>query len=311
VFQSGPCSSRVPVSCSSLSLLFCSWFQVFQSLSYKSIEIHHHNTMDTDTHTRNFYRKFREYTGTREHLEHAPVTALPSNTCVVPVSLAGGRETGTRLEHAPSAQADRTTLFVSTSIESWIADQPGVFARDVQINDTAYRRLDPEYYAWLRSKMHLAKMSVDAGRLGQDQFQELRRRFNAMHEWAVEHFGESRLLDAVRSLDARDYAPPVAEPDTPRRAPQSLESPLSGALALVDEIRDRALALGWTHESLYAHGGSHRTAIGVNRGLVCFLKPSDQMGEVTTHSIEIVLPNNVRQRFYNPNVDQPWIRRVK
>lgn len=32
--------------------------------------------------------------------------------------------------------------------------------------------------------------------------------------------------------------------------------------------------------------------------------------EVTTHSIEIILPNNVRQRFYNPNVEQPWIKRV-
>ena len=28
-------------------------------------------------------------------------------------------------------------------------------------------------------------------------------------------------------------------------------------------------------------------------------------------SIEIILPNNIRQRFYNPNVEQPWIRRVK
>ena len=82
-------------------------------------------------------------------------------------------------------------------------------------------------------------------------------------------------------------------------------------MALVDEIRDRAFALGWTHESLYAHAGSHRAGIGMNRGLVCFLKAADKIGEVTTHSIEIILPNNVRQRFYNPNVDQPWIRRAR
>jgi hypothetical protein len=202
-------------------------------------------------------------------------------------------------------------MFVSTGLESWISDHPGVFARDVQIDDTAYRRLDPEYYAWLRSKMQLAKMAVAAGKLAGDQFDNMRHRFNTMHEWAVEHFGESRLLDAIRDLDARDYAPPVAEPDARSSAPQPANAAWSEALAMVDAIRDRALSLGWTHESLYAQVGSHRAALGVNRGLVCYLKPGEQIGEVTTHSIEIILPNNVRQRFYNPNVDQPWIRRVR
>ena len=80
--------------------------------------------------------------------------------------------------------------------------------------------------------------------------------------------------------------------------------------ALVDAIRDRALALGWTHESLYQTRGSLRFPLGSDYGMVCYLKPGDRIGDVTTHSIEIILPNNIRQRFYNPNVDQPWIRRV-
>jgi hypothetical protein len=82
-------------------------------------------------------------------------------------------------------------------------------------------------------------------------------------------------------------------------------------VAKVDAIRDRALALGWTYESLYATGGSARFAFGRARGLVSYLRPDDCIGEVTTHFIEIILANNVRQRFYNPNVDQPWIRRVE
>ena len=211
---------------------------------------------------------------------------------------------------APDADAPNC-LFVSTSLTTWTTANPKQFARDFQINDTVYRRLDPEYYAWLRSRMVVAKKAATAGHLPPAAFEELRVRFNTVHEWAVERFGESCLLDAIRELDARGYAPPVAEPDAPPRAPQCVESPLQEALALVDEIRDRAFALGWTHESLYAHAGSHRTAIGMNRGLVCFLKAADKIGEVTTHSIEIILPNNVRQRFYNPNVDQPWIRRVR
>jgi len=185
-----------------------------------------------------------------------------------------------------------------------------MFARDVQINDTAYRRLDPEYYAWLRSKMNLAKMAADAGQLGRDAFNELRVKFNAVHEWAIDQLGETALLDAVRTLDGRDYAPPVPERDRPCIS-RSADTAVADAMAKVDEIRDRALALGWKLDSLYATGGSARFAFGHERGLVCYLRPDDRIGEVTTHSIEIILVNNVRQRFYNPNVDQPWIRRVR
>lgn len=213
---------------------------------------------------------------------------------MVPVSVPVSPETG-------------TSLFVSTGLESWGTDRPQIFARDVQINDTAYRRLDPEYYAWLRSKMQLAKMAADVGRLGRDEFEELRRRFNAMHAWAVEHFGETRLVDAVGNLDARDYAPPVPEPETPRQAPRPADIAAAETVAMVDAIRDRAMALGWTHESLYQAGGSARFALARDRGLVCYLKPGDRIGEVTTHAIEIIRPNNVRQRFYNPDVEQPWI----
>ncbi len=161
-------------------------------------------------------------------------------------------------------------LFVSTSLATWTTASPEQFARDFQINDTVYRRLDPKYYAWLRSRMVLAKKAATAGQLDPAAFEDLRVRFNVLHEWAVERFGESCLLNAIRDLDARGYRPPVAEPEAQPRAPQCVESSLPEALALVDEIRDRAFALGWTHESLYAHTGSHRAASGTSRGLIRF-----------------------------------------
>lgn len=43
---------------------------------------------------------------------------------------------------------------------------------------------------------------------------------------------------------------------------------------------------------------------------MCYLKAGDRIGDVTAHSVEIILSNNIRQRFYNPNVDHPWIKRV-
>lgn len=258
-----------------------------------------------DAHTSNSNRKFGVPTRTTGTPGHAPLSQPESINSGGPVSTNEKSGPGTPA-HGPIA-----ALFVATTLESWSTGQPHVFARDVQINDTAYRRLDPEYYAWLRSKMNLAKMAAEAGQLGSDAFNEIRLRFNAVHEWAMEHLGDTALLDAVRTLDARDYAPPILEPDTPRRVAPPPDAARTAATAMVDAIRDRALALGWTHESLYATGGSARFTFGRARGLVCYLRPDDRIGEVTTHSIEIILANNVRQRFYNPNVDQPWIRRMR
>jgi hypothetical protein len=221
-------------------------------------------------------------------------------------------QTATPLSGAPAP----SQMFVSTALDTWLTEHGAAFARDVQVNDTAYRRLDPEYYAWLRSRMMLAKAAASNGQLGLHAFDDLRRRFNAIHQWAVERFGEQELVAAVRSLDAHEYVPPVVEPDLTRhRAAPAITDrnvvPVSPeAAALVDTIRDRALALGWTRESLYQTRGSLRFPLGNDYGLVCYLKPDDRISDVTPHSIGIILPNDIRQRFYSPNVDQPWIKRI-
>jgi hypothetical protein len=217
---------------------------------------------------------------------------------------------------APVHTPVRGHLFASTALDTWITQYAEAFARDVQIDDIAYRRLDPEYYAWLRSRMMLAKTAASTGQIGLDAFDELRRRFNTIHQWAVDHFGEQTLIAAVHGLNSDHYDPPAAETEPPQRAiaPHSIDRnavPVSPeSTALVDAIHDCALGLGWTHDSLYRTRGSLRFPLGSDYGLVCHLKPGDRIGEVTTYSIEIILPNNMRQRFYNPNVDQPWIRRA-
>ena len=83
---------------------------------------------------------------------------------------------------AISAPAAPGSLFVATSLHVWSTAEPDRFARDFQINDTVYRRLDPEYYAWLRSRMVLAKKAAAAGHLDAAAFEDLRLRFNAVHE---------------------------------------------------------------------------------------------------------------------------------
>jgi hypothetical protein len=205
-------------------------------------------------------------------------------------------------------------MYVSTSLEQWITYEPAVFARDVQIDDNVYRRLDPEYYAWLRSKMTIAKSAVAAGKLSASQFENLRARFNAMQDWATVTFGEPLLLDAVRALDARKYAPPISEPWVEHR-PWPVASPSGNdkgfftqpvsdhALECVNAIHERALALGWTHEALYQARGSLRFPFGGDYGLVCFLNPDERIGTVAADSIEIIgpPPQGFRSHFYRRN----------
>ncbi len=203
------------------------------------------------------------------------------------------------------------SLFVSSTLLTWSTETPERFARDFQINDTVYRRLDPDYYSWLRSRMVIAKKAAAAGQIDDAAFEELRCRFNALHEWAIGHFGEERLLDAVHTLRA-DYSPPVPEDDHPRVSlPQVRRSDhvSPDAVTMVDAIAEKALASDWSRERLYDPG---KGLFDPKRGLVCYLKPGDRIGEVTAQSIEIIhpLPTEVRHRFYNPDVEQPWTRKV-
>ena len=206
-------------------------------------------------------------------------------------------------------------LFVSTSLATWTTASPEQFARDFQINDTVYRRLDPKYYAWLRSRMVLAKKAATAGQLDAAAFEDLRLRFNAVHQWAVEHFDEECLLEAVRTIRAAEYNPPMAEDDRPQ-VPEPVTRRSCGdrvsseAIATVDGIAERAVSLGWKRERLCGTGG--HGAFDPRRGLVCLLKPGDRIGEVTSQSIEIIHPppSEVRHRFYNPDVEQPWIKKI-
>ena len=206
-------------------------------------------------------------------------------------------------------------LFVSTSLDTWATNQPEAFTRDFQINDTCYRRLDPEYFAWLRGKLALAKEAADLGRIDRAAFDELRSRFQEIEAWALEHFSSRALLAAMRALETRLYRPPQAESE-PRRgapAPPSREDErISRAVRLVDGIREKALELGWSLERLYRHEGFHKRPFAGVSGLVCYIAAGTRLGEVARQWIEIIgpPPTEVRTRFYNPDVDQPWMVRV-
>ena len=211
-------------------------------------------------------------------------------------------------------------LYVATDLSTWAPKCPDSIARDCHIDDVVYRRLDPEYFAWLRARMFTVKRAADAGHVSPVAFDELRARFNAVQGQAVDLFGEAALVAAVGCFDPETYRPPLPEPDespravepAPARCNPEVER-LARSRELVDEIRERALAVGWTMDGLYFCDGYERRPFTGKYGLVCYVGAQDRIGEVAREAIEIIGPAPVqsRTRFYNLDVEQPWARRER
>ena len=97
----------------------------------------------------------------------------------------------------PKTSTDQPSpvLYVATTLDCWKTDQPDSYARDVGIYGTCYRRLDPEYFAWLGTRMALAQRAAKAGKMTGEQLGDLK------HD--VPHVAE-----AFRRIDAPEV--PVA-----------------------------------------------------------------------------------------------------
>lgn len=224
---------------------------------------------------------------------------------------------------SPQVPADGGALgtpWVSTDLRVWLPSDPSFIARDCQINDRCYRRLDPEYFAWLKLRMHGVKDAADAGRVPAEAFDDLRQRFNDVQTRAIEAFGERNLLAAIRAIDPEKYRPPLPEEFERARPIDSASARtnpeaerLERARALVDGIREQAIALGWKMQSLYYCEGHERRPFGARYGLICYIGQQHRLGEVTRQCIELIgpPPMETRTRFYNPDVEQPWIKKPK
>jgi hypothetical protein len=218
--------------------------------------------------------------------------------------------------------AEIAAPWVSTDLRMLRPEPTWRLAPDCEINGRCYRELDPEYFAWLRSRMIEVKSAHQAGRVEAAAFGELRTRFNGLQEIAIALFGERALQNAIRASGGTDYRPPVSDAfSEPLGAKQQELSEQAtrldgvrsraGAEAAIDSIRDQALALGWTRERLYGRPASNQP--GHPGDLVtALLRPGTRIGQITRQWIEIIGPpphENVL-RFYNPDVEQPWVKRA-
>ena len=218
-------------------------------------------------------------------------------------------------------------IYAATNLEFWETDKSHYLAYEISINETCFRRLDPDYYTWFRHKMISAQASHQAGKLSNPTWETLRERFNSLQEMAIEMFGKETLQQALRDFNPKSYTPPVPpRPESSHSAKQVRKDWLytagkawkcrqkvtSEAVAKVDVIRDEAMAKGWSEARLYQNQGRFRFPCGEDYGLVCFVDGPRRIGEITDRYIEIITETAGREnrlRFFNPDVDQPWLKR--
>ena len=106
----------------------------------------------------------------------------------------------------PASAPTPTTLFVATDVDCRDFTTPG--HEDVTCDGKCFRRLSPDYYAWLRSQMERVRQHHTRGMIPDAHYQALRDRFNTMHDRAVALFGEAALIEAMRSFTPDTYIVP-------------------------------------------------------------------------------------------------------
>ena len=221
-------------------------------------------------------------------------------------------------------------LFVSTDLETAGFEWAVTSTSDVEYNGKIYHRLEPEYFAWLRSRMLAAQSVFKAGKLPETTWESLKSRFNPLQEYAIQKFGKESLQQAFCQLSPQDYQAPrliPKEPEKPSEPPKNnwtypeneawncIQQVSAEALAKVDAIKEEAMSKKWSEARLYQNQGRFKFPCGQDYGLVCFVGDDQKIGAVTEQYIEIIhcpdTPRPSTLRFHNPDVSQPWLKKVE
>ncbi len=211
--------------------------------------------------------------------------------------------------------------YISSSLKIIYPSRQNNCSEDLTIEGTVYRRLDPDYFAWLHARMLHARKAHKTGKLTEKVWNELQQRFEKLRELALEIYDRPTLIEAVESFDPHDYQPPIITPEKndwtypANGAWMFTQAVTSKALAQVDAIKDKALACGWSEVFLYQNRGQYKFPCGQEYGLVCHLDGHREIGAVTEKCIEIISHGKAEQRsilrFYNPDVPQPWLKEME
>ncbi len=218
--------------------------------------------------------------------------------------------------------------FVSTSAQMVTRGEDHIHDEILYVVNTAYYRLTPIFWGWLRHSFNNATRACETGKMDGSTYSELLDRVSRVYNMALAQFGADTLISAEQTFSLAKWKrycerltqkPEKIETDSdvviptssyrfPENGDGAIHPVLGSSIEQVDAIRDRAITAGWTLPQLYRNIGiAHR-----DWGLVCYLAPSDRIGAITSQSIEIINKTNAGDHslhFYNHEVDQPWLRR--
>ncbi len=210
--------------------------------------------------------------------------------------------------------------FASTSM--CVVTRGEIHATDeiVYDNGIPHYRLTPLFWAYLLHAFNNATRACETGKLDAATYSELLNRISRIYNAALAQFGAEALKSAECTYTPakwKRYCERLTQCASPINDEFNFDSGIStgrypvskAAIALVDAIRDQAIALGWTVRQLYCNTGI------ANRdwGLICYIGPEDRLGTITRQSIEIVhrtAAGTYALRFYNHEVEQPWLKMV-
>lgn len=209
-------------------------------------------------------------------------------------------------------------LYASTSLKTLLRTVKNPATGDVTHDGQTYRKVDPMFWAWLKTRMEKAEAAHKAGKLSQSQWDALRTGFNQVQAYALETYGKDALRQALKEIKHTQYRPPITtvpeeahitpEPEwkyPPHGEYKAFESVTLQAVRQVESIKDKALAHGWSMAGLFQNRGNFTFPIGQDWGLVCFLQDDRQIAGITENFIEIIhAERNGRTntlKFQNPD----------
>lgn len=221
--------------------------------------------------------------------------------------------TNSKRNGAPSPEQEKA-LYVATDLRCWEGECPAddEFSwEDVWRDGTTYRRLDPFYLAWIRSRVDRARVAAFHRDVDPSGLALVLEKYATVRAWGVDHFKAEHIKKAEEKLNPGRYLSPK---QTGHRFPAEGEWNFcrwvsADAVAKVQAIRKNAEARGWTEAQLFQNRGRLAFPCGSSYGLVCFLRWNQEVGEVAPDFIEILGPESARSRFYNHTMDHLWIQR--
>lgn len=226
--------------------------------------------------------------------------------------------------------SESPTLYVSTNLQYRFLSDTKNLARDLMLNDVVYRRLDLQFYCWLRYKMSRLAQAYQRGELPEDRYISVLTPFMVVKAQALADYGDSEIQKAWKALLPKidRYRPPSRKAfedagavDRQRAwTSQSNETAASAfrfdwpesshpdlpfrvavtetALKKVRAKEKEAFAKGWSADDLYQNRGALAFPYGKEYGLICFLsKDQREIGDITEQAISIAVKTPHGQRI--------------